>query len=153
MRLRPLIAVVLLLASATAIAASGWINRVENGTMMAITPNHQLILRMDLKPNQSTWGELLIPLQPEQVAELNRHRKDKLFPYIEVAIEVDRYYRTAQGHIFGNELYVKTTLDVRQWEGLKKGKRLIVRLPDGSEYKESLSGSGKALREVERHYR
>ncbi|MFZ5603064.1 MAG: hypothetical protein ACOY7J_11485 [Pseudomonadota bacterium] len=151
-RFRTLILPAFLLVSATALAAGAWTTRWEHGDLMAITPTHKMVLRMDLKPSQAVWGELLVPIKPEQVQELNKHRKVKEFPYIDVAVEVDGYYRTAQGHIFEEELYVSTELDVRQWEGLKKGTKLIIRLPDGTEYKEALTGSGSALQEVEKRY-
>lgn len=149
---RPLISLVFMFACVGALAAGAWTTRWDKGDLLAVTPNHQMILRMDVRPGQAVWGRLIIPIKAEQLTELNKHRKVPEFPYIEVAIEVDRYYRTAQGHIFEKELYVSSELDVRQWEGLKKGKRLIVRLPDGSEYKEPLAGSGGALQEVEKRY-
>ncbi len=147
-----LFSLLLLLVSAPLLAAGAWSTRWDNGDLLAITPNHQMVLRMDLKPGQAVWGRLIIPIKAEQLTELNKHRKVPEFPYIDVAIEVDRYYRTAQGHIFEKELYVSTELDVRQWEGLKKGSRLVIRLPDGTEYKEALAGSGQALQEVEKRY-
>lgn len=147
-----LFSLLLLLVSAPLLAAGAWSTRWDNGDLLAITPNHQMVLRMDLKPGQAVWGRLIIPIKAEQLTELNKHRKVPEFPYIDVAIEVDRYYRTAQGHIFDKELYVSIELDVRQWEGLKKGSRLVIRLPDGTEYKEALAGSGQALQEVEKRY-
>src|SRR5690606_18805236 len=110
-------------------------------------------LRLAATPNEGTWGHLVIPIQAEQLEELNKHRKDKLFPYISVAVEVDKYFRTAQGHILSDKLVIKTDLDVRQWEGLKKGQKLVVRLPDRTEYRETLRGSAAALRNLEKNYR
>ena len=153
MFLRSLLAALLLSLGMPALAAGEWTNRWDQGDLIAVTPAHQMQLRLAAVPNEGTWGHLLIPIKAEQLDELNKHRKDKLFPYIEVAVEVDKYYRTAQGHILADQLVVKTDLDVRQWEGLKKGKKLVVRLPDGSEFKEPLNGSGSALAQVEKRYR
>lgn len=153
MFLRSLFTALLLTLAAPAFAAGEWTNRWDNGDMVAVTPNYQLEIRIAQTPNEGTWGHLVIPIKAEQLDELNKHRKDKLFPYIDVAVEVDKYYRNAQGHILADELVIKTDLDVRQWEGLKKGSRLVIRLPDRTEYRETLRGSGAALRKVEKRYR
>ncbi len=153
MLLRALLTLLLLLPGIPAQAAGQWTNHLNNGDLVAVTPAYSLELRLAKTPNEATWGHLVIPIKAEQLDALNKHRKDKLFPYIDVAVEVDKYYRTAQGHILTDELYIKTDLDVRQWEGLKKGNRLVVRLPDGTEYRETLRGSGAALRKVEKRYR
>lgn len=153
MFLRSLLAAFLLCLGMPVLAAGEWITRWDQGDLVAVTPAHKLELRLAATPNDSTWGHLLIPIKAEQLDELNKHRKDKLFPYIDVAVEVDKYYRTAQGHILADQLVVKTDLDVRQWEGLKKGKKLVVRLPDRTEFSETLRGSGAALRKVELRYR
>lgn len=153
MTLRSLIVSLLLILAIPAWAAPEWSTRWDNGDLLAVTPSHNLQLRLAAHPNESTWGTMEIPIRAEQLEALNKHRKDKLFPYIDVAVEVDKYYRTAQGHILQSRLIIKTDLDVRQWEGLKKGSRLSVRLPDGTEFKETLRGSGAALRAVEKRYR
>lgn len=152
MYLRALSAFLWLLITAPALADGTWTNRWDAGDLMAVTPVHQMQLRLATMPNEGTWGHLLIPVKADQLDELNKHRKDKLFPYIEVAVEVDKYYRTALGHTLADKRVVKTDLDVRQWEGLKKGRQLVVRLPDGTEYKEPLTGSRAALAEVEKRY-
>ena len=153
MRIRSLVFVLAMLSGWPALAAEQWTNRWDEGDLLAITPTYHLELRLKQTPNESEWGQLDIPIKAEQLDALNKHRKDPLFPYISVDVEVDKYYRTAQGHIMTDELIVKTDLDVRQWEGLKKGHHLIVRLPDGTEFKETLRGSGAALRKVEKRYR
>lgn len=141
-----------LLFSPVLLAGGVWTNRWDQGDLLAVTPDHQLIVRMDVKPSMAVWGTLIIPIKAEQIPELNKHRKVPEFPYIDVAVEVDGYYRTAQGHIYEKELYVSTDLDVRQWEGMKRGRRLIIRLPEGSEFREALNGSENALRQVEKRY-
>lgn len=153
MILRSLLMTVLLALAPSAWAETAWSTRWDNGDLIAVTPVHALEIRLAAHPNQSTWGTLQIPFKAEQLDELNKYRKDKLFPYIDVAVEVDKYFRTAQGHILKDKLIIKTDLDVRQWEGLKKGNRLVVRLPDGTEFNEPLRGSGKALGDVEKRYR
>ena len=153
MWLRSLIFSLLALFAPLTLAADTWTTQWHQGNLVAVTPRNHLVVGMQLKPNDAVWGVMNIPIQKEQVAELNKHRMDPLFPFIKVDITVDDYYRTAQAHIYEDGLYVQTELDVRQWEGLKSGNILKVRLPDGSEFKETLHGSGKALRALEKHYR
>ena len=153
MLLRSLFACLFLLAGSTALANDEWTTRLDNDVRVAVTPTNQLLLGLARAPNEGTWGYLIIPIKAEQLEVLNKYRTDPLFPYIAVAVSVDKYYRNAQGHILANKLLVKADLDVRQWEGLKKGKRLVVSLPDGSEYKETLKGSNAALAEVEKYFK
>ena len=131
------------------VASENWVLRKNNGGYIAVTPIHRLKIQMVERPNESVWGQLDIPVKPSQLPELHKHRKSPHFPFIDVAIEVDRYYRTAQGHIHDDELVITVELDLRQWEGLKKGNRLIIGLPDGTTIKESLKGSLYVLRKAE----
>ena len=131
-------------------AADSWTNSTLNGKAIAITPNYQLHIYMEAKPTEPVWGKLDIPITSEQLPELNKHLKSPNFPFINVAIEVDKYYRVMQGRIFKDQLQVSVDLDLRQWDGLKKGDQLEIMLPDGTNLKESLRGSGAALRKIER---
>ena len=117
---------------------------------MALTPKYRLHIYMVDKPTEPIWGKLDIPITNEQLPELNKHLKSPNFPFINVAIEVDKYYRVMQGRIYKDELLVSVDLDLRQWDGLKKGDQLEIMLPDGTSLKENLRGSGAALRKIER---
>ena len=146
-----LLLTVLLLGSSTwTQAADSWANQTIDGKLMAITPIFKLQVYQLDRPSESIWGKINIPVLPEQLPELHKHRKSPNFPFIDVGVDVDKYYRTAQGHIHDDENLITVEIDQRQWDGLKKGSHLIIRLPDGTEMKESLRGSGKALRTMER---
>ncbi len=130
-------------------AQGTWTLRNSDGVNVAITPSYQLEVRIMPRPNETVWGKIEIPIKEEQLPELHKHRKSPNFPFIDVGIEIDRYYRTAQGRIYDDRLMVSVELDLRQWEAMKKGNRLLISLPDGTEMKESLRGSLKVLRQAE----
>tara|TARA_Y100000589_G_scaffold287797_1_gene288800 strand:+ start:392 stop:886 length:495 start_codon:yes stop_codon:yes gene_type:complete len=130
--------VVLLLAASTSQAADSWTNQTINGTLMAITPTYKLQVYQLANPSESVWGRINIPISAEQLPELHKHRKSPNFPFIDVAVEVDKYYRTAQGHIHDDTKLITVEIDRRHWDGLKQGNHLIIRLPDNTELKESL---------------
>lgn len=148
--LRLLILLATLIASAASLAAGSWSNQTINGKLMAITPNYKLQVYIMENPNQSVWGRINIPVSKEQLPALHKHRKSPNFPFIDVGVEVDKYYRTAQGHIHDDTLLITVELDQRQWEGLKKGNQLRISLPDGTDLNESLRASGAVLRAIER---
>ncbi|MAR92883.1 MAG: hypothetical protein SV765_16115 [Pseudomonadota bacterium] len=140
----------LLLLAGVAQAADSWTNRKQNGDLVALTPQYQLQVKQSPRPTEMLWGVIEVPVTPEQLPELHKHRKSPNFPFINVGVEVDKYYRTAQGHIKDDELLVEVDIDRRHWDGLKQGDRLVISLPDGTVLKESLRGSGAALRSIER---
>lgn len=140
----------LMLVISHAQAADGWTNQTINGNLMAITPTYKLQVYQQARPSEMVWGKINIPVSEEQLPDLHKHRKSPNFPFIEVAVEVDKYYRTAQGHIHDDLELITVEIDRRHWDGLKQGNHLIIRLPDGTEMKESLRGSGAALRAIER---
>ncbi|MBA56228.1 MAG: hypothetical protein CMK89_17390 [Pseudomonadales bacterium] len=144
------ILVVLLVCSAMAQASGSWTNQTIDGKMVAVTPNFKLQVYQIDRPNESVWGKIIVPINADQLPELHKRRKSPNFPFIDVGVEVDKYYRTAQGHIHDDQNLVSVEIDRRHWDGLKKGNHLIIRLPDGTELKESLRGSGAALRAIER---
>lgn len=144
------ILVALLVCSAMAQASGSWSNETINGKMMAVTPTFKLHVYQIDRPNESVWGKIEIPIQADQLPELHKHRKSPNFPFIDVGVEVDKYYRTAQGHIHNDQNLITVEIDRRHWDGLKKGSHLIIRLPDGTELKENLRGSGATLRAIER---
>ena len=144
-----LITLLVLAFSTSSFGADKWTLKHVNGVNIAVTPMYNLEVQMLDRPQEAIWGKLEIPITPEQLPELHKHRKSPNFPFINVGIEVDRYYRTAQGHIHDDRLRVTVEVDLRQWEGMKKGNHLIISLPDGTEMKESLRGSLKVLREAE----
>ena len=146
-----LMPLVLLVCSASTQAADRWTNQTVDGTLMAITPTYQLQVYMVASPTETVWAKINIPVDRDQLPELHKHRKSPNFPFIDVGVDVDKYYRTAQGHIHDERALITVEIDRRHWDGLKKGSKLILSLPDGAELKESLRGSGAALRAVERH--
>lgn len=144
------ISLILLVLPGLAQAADSWSNQTINGMLMAITPTYKLQVYQEARPNESVWGKINIPISEDQLPELHKHRKSPNFPFIDVAVDVDKYYRTAQGHIHDDQHVITLEIDRRQWDGLKEGSHLIIRLPDGTEMKETLRGSGSALRAIER---
>lgn len=144
-----LITLLLLAFSSSGFGADKWTLKTVNGVNIAVTPKYALEVQMLERPQEAIWGKLEIPVTEEQLPELHKHRKSPNFPFINVGIEVDRYYRTALGHIHDDRLMVTVDVDLRQWEGMKKGNLLIISLPDGTEMKESLKGSLKVLRQAE----
>ncbi|MGB3621559.1 hypothetical protein FT643_00790 [Ketobacter sp. MCCC 1A13808] len=139
-----------LVFSGLSLAGDSWTNAIVKGEPIAVTPKYRLHIYMAKHPTEPVWGKLDIPIKAEQLPELNNHLKSPNFPFIDVAIEVDKYYRVMQGRIYKDELIVSVDLDLRQWDGLKKGDELEIVLPGGTEFKESLRGSGTALRKIER---
>lgn len=140
----------ILLLSNPSFAAEIWTNSTKEGRPSAVTPKYQLRIYMADKPTEPVWGKLDIPITEDQVPELNKHLKSPNFPFINVAVEVDKYYRVMQGRIYKDELLVSVDLDLRQWDGMKKGDKLEIMLPDGTSLFETLRGSGAALRKIER---
>lgn len=131
-------------------ASDTWSNIETANDVIAVTPQHRFHIYLAERPMEAVWGKLDIPISEELLPELHKHRKSPNFPFINVAVEVDSYYRVMQGRIYDDDLKVEVDLDLRQWDGLKKGNRLKIGLPDGTEYEESLKGSGNALRNIER---
>lgn len=145
-----LMPLMLLLSSTLTHAADRWVNQTINSTLVAITPAHQLQVFMVERPTETIWAKINIPVNEDQLPELHKHRKSPNFPFIEVGVDVDGYYRTAQGHIHDEQNLITVEIDQRHWDGLKKGNKLILSLPDGTELGESLRGSGAVLRSIER---
>ncbi len=136
--------------STLAQASDRWETRTFNDQPTAVTPHQQLQVYMPKKFNQYRWGILVIPIQEEQLPALHKHRKSPNFPFIDVGLDVDGYYVTAQGHIHDEDHLLTVELTQQQWDGLKKGSKLIVELPDGTSYSETLRGSSAALKQLER---
>jgi hypothetical protein len=141
--------IVMLAVPGTALAAS-WRVSDQNGTPVAVTPKHNMMLKM-IKPKKDIWGKLYISLSDEQVASLRKHRIDKYFAFITVGVEVDRYTRNTNAKVEETKKFVRIDIDQRMWEGIKDGAKLNIYLPDGTTYKETLRGSSKALQRLERH--
>ena len=132
-------------------AGNSWrISTIEQSSV-AITPKHGMILKMR-KPNKGLWGKLYINVDNQQIENLQKHRLDKYFSFISVGLEVDGYTRNANAKVVETKGFVRIDIDQRMWEGFKKGSKLIVYLPDGSEYTETLRGSSKALRHLEKSF-
>lgn len=140
-----------LLATLTAPAhAASWRLSTEGDAPVAISPISNMILKMR-KPKEGIWGKLYINLNNEQVEALKEYRLDKYFAFISVGVEIDGYVRNTNAKVVEMKKFVRIDIDQRMWNDLKKGSRLIIYLPDGSTYKETLRGSSKALRALEKH--
>lgn len=133
-----------------AASAASWNVSDQDGTPVAITPKHNMILKM-IKPKDGIWGKLYVSLSDEQVENLRKYRLDKYFAFISVGVEVDGYTRDTNAKVEETQKFVRIDIDQRMWEGIKKGNKFNVYLPDGSTYKETLRGSSKALRRLEQH--
>lgn len=143
---------VLLITFSTSVsAANSWQLRSVDGQNIAVTPTHNMYLKM-IKPNKGLWGRLYINMSAEKVKGLNKYRLDKYFPFITVGIEVDGYTRNTNARLDESNGFVRLDIDGRMWEGLKKGKKFIIYLPDGNNYEETLRGSSKALRQLEKRF-
>lgn len=145
-----LMPLLLLVAAGISQAADSWTNQTVNGSLIAVTPTYKLQVYQIERPTETIWGKIAIPVTEEQLPELHKHHKSPNFPFIDVGVDVDKYYRTAQGHILDNKKMITVEIDRRHWDGLKNGSKLVITLPDGTEIKESLRGSGAALRAIER---
>lgn len=129
--------------------AASWSISQKDGSAIAITPNHQMMLKMQ-KPRDGIWGKLYINLSQDQVNALKQYRLDKYFAFISVGIEVDGYTRDANAKVVESQNFVRIEIDQRMWESLKKGSKFVVTLPDGSTFKETLRGSSRAIQTLER---
>lgn len=145
-----LMPLMLLISSALTQAADRWVSQTINGDLLAITPAYQLQVYMVERPTETIWAKINIPVNEDQLPELHKHRKSPNFPFVDVGVDVDGYYRTAQGHIHDEQKLITVEIDQRHWDGLKKGNKLILSLPDGTKLEEPLRGSGAVLRSIER---
>ena len=139
-----------MLLHSPAASAASWEISDQDGTPVAITPKHNMILKM-IKPRDGIWGKLYVSLTDDQVEALKNYRLDKYFSFISVGVEVDGYTRDSNAKVEESKNFVRIDIDQRLWEGIKKGSKFNVYLPDGSTYKETLRGSSKALRRLEQH--
>ena len=149
--LLPLLTVAFLLLSLSQTiqaAPDQWQVSIEDGKGIAVTPKHRLMLKMQM-PKNGLWGKLYVNLNDDQITALKKHRLDKYFSFISVGLEIDGYTRDANAKVEEEAKFVRIDIDQRMWEGLKKGNKLKVMLPDGSTYSERLRGSAKALRKLE----
>ena len=130
--------------------AASWRISEQDGEPIAITPRHNMMLKL-IKPNNGIWGKLYVSLSDEQVTALKNFRLDKYFAFISVGVEVDGYTRDTNAKVEEAQKFVRIDIDRRMWEGIKKGNKFNVYLPDGSTYKETLIGSSNALKKLEKH--
>lgn len=132
-------------------AGNAWTVSTIAQDSVAVTPKHNLILKM-IKPNKGLWGKLYINLNSKQIEKLKNHRLDKYFSFISVDIEIDGYTRNTNAKVVESKGFIRIDIDQRMWDGFKKGNRMTVNLPDGSSYGETLRGSSRALRRLERKF-
>ena len=132
-------------------AGDRWQYQTVDGKLFAIPPDSAFTLSLENKPSDFQWGVLELPISAEQLPALHEKRKSPNFPFIDVGVEVDQYYRTAQTRILDDELKLRIEIDHRMWDHFKRGGALVINLPEGSRIKTTLRGSNAALRKLEAH--
>lgn len=137
------------LLSISAHAAGGWKQGVMDGKAVAISPSKKVTLQI-IKPKDGIWGHFIIPLAPEHAEKLKKHRINPHYSFIPTYITIDKIERRSTGKVNQYQHYISIDVDRRQWNGLKKGESLQIELPDGTTYKETLKGSFKVMKKVER---
>jgi len=135
--------------SISAQAAGGWKQGIMDGKAVAISPSKKVTLKI-IKPKDGIWGHFIIPLTPEHTEKLKKHRINPHYSFIPAYITIDKIERRSTGKVNQYQHYISIDVDRRQWYGLKKGETLQIELPDGTVYKETLKGSFKVMKKVER---
>ncbi len=144
---RSLLFLMLLVASPLT-QASSWKIEPPLENLAARSPNNTILLKMQ-KPKEGIWGFFYVPTTIEQTEALKKHRIDKYFSYINGIIEIDGYQHLAIAKVDEHNLFIRIQIEKDAWEHLKEGKSLILRLPDGTELKDTLKGSHKVLSRLE----
>ena len=137
------------LLSLSAHAGGKWQQGAMDGKAVAISPSKKVTLQI-IKPKDGIWGHFIIPLTPEHTEKLKKHRINPHYSFIPTYITIDKIERRSTGKVNQYQHYISIDVDRRQWNGLKKGKSLQIELPDGTAYKETLKGSFKVMKKVER---
>ena len=137
------------LLSFSAHAGGKWQQGSMNGKAVAISPSKKVTLQI-IKPKAGIWGHFIIPLTPEHTEKLKKHRINPHYSFIPTYITIDEIERRSTGKVDQYQHYISIDVDQRQWNGLKKGNSLQIELPDGTQYKETLKGSFKIMKKVER---
>ncbi len=138
-----------ILLSFSAHAAGKWQEGAMDGKAVAISPSKRVTLQI-IKPKDGIWGHFIIPLTPEHSEKLKKHRINPHYSFIPTYISIDKIERRSTGKVDQYQHYISIDVDRRQWSGLKKGTSLQIELPDGTQYKETLRGSFKVMKKVER---
>lgn len=120
-----------------------------DGKAVAISPSKKITLQI-IKPKEGIWGHFIIPLSPEHTEKLKKHRINPHYSFIPTYITIDKIERRSTGKVNQYQHYIRIDVDRRQWNGLKKGKTLQIELPDGTLFEETLKGSFKIMKKVER---
>ncbi|OUR92545.1 hypothetical protein A9Q81_16505 [Gammaproteobacteria bacterium 42_54_T18] len=137
--------------SISAHAAGKWQKGIMDGKAVAVSPSKKVTLQI-IKPKDGIWGHFIIPLSPEHTKRLKKHRINPHYSFIPAYITIDKIERRSTGKVNQYQHYISIDVDRRQWNGLKRGKSLQIELPDGSVYKETLKGSFKIMKKVERGF-
>ena len=138
-----------ILLGASAHAAGSWKQGLMDGKAVAISPSKKVSLQI-IKPKDGIWGHFIIPLTPKHTEKLKKHRINPHYSFIPTYITIDKIERRSTGKVNQYQHYISIDVDRRQWNGLKKGSSLQIELPDGTLYKESLKGSYRVMKKVER---
>ncbi|PCJ45748.1 MAG: hypothetical protein COA99_04195 [Moraxellaceae bacterium] len=133
-------------------AAPRWQTGTMDGKIVAISPSKKVTLKI-IKPKNSIWGYFIIPLTPDHTKALEKHRINPHYSFVPTYIRIDKIERRSTGKVNQYQNYISIELDGRQWDDLKKGATLSIELPDGTQYNESLRGSMKVIRRIEKDLR
>lgn len=137
-----------LLPTGVLAADEGWVASTKEGRTMARTPEKNWVLVMR-KPNEGLWGLLYIESNPEQIERLKKVRLVEGFNFFNVVVEIEDFQRELRARYDDKQNYLAVDIDVRAWEQIKVGKRMRIRLPDGTEQEDTLRNSDKIMRQME----
>lgn len=140
----------LLLLLLTLSDASAWSLTMRENVTVAASQNGRMALAAANPRREGIWGTLTLPISPKQVEPLRAHRYDKYFAIVPVLIDIDGFQRQANAKVNESAHSIAVEIDLTSWDDIKRGKTIVVTLPDGKIYKESLTGSRDALRGLEK---
>lgn len=141
---------VVLLVAANVEDVTAWTLTTRDNVAVAASQNGRMALAAATPRREGIWGTLTLPISPKQVEPLRAHRYDKYFAIIPVLIDIDGFQRQANAKVNESDHRIAVEIDLTSWDDIKRGKTIVVTLPDGKSYKESLTGSRDALRGLEK---
>ncbi len=142
--------VIAVFLSAAATHASAWTIKVRDSGPVASSADGRMELAAAHPRREGIWGTLTLPIKEAQVEALRAHRYDKYFAIIPVLVDIDGFQRQANAKINEPGRKVAVEIDFTSWDDIKRGNTILITLPDGKTYKQSLSGSREALRSLEK---
>ncbi len=142
--------VALLLLTGMLPDALAWSLTVRENVTVAASRSGRMELAAATPRREGIWGTLTLPITDKQVEPLRAHRYDKYFAIVPVLIDIDGFQRQANAKVNETGRSIAVEIDLTSWDDIKRGKSIVITLPDGKAYKESLSGSRDALRGLEK---